>query len=98
MQEQGQIFKIGVPKPWFAYLVNYIVRGEFPPHYNRVLKERMKSEVKYYVWDDPFLWKYYFDKVIQQCLPDDKVHFVLNFVILKHVGGISGLIRQLGKS
>ncbi|KAL1567119.1 protein NYNRIN-like [Salvia divinorum] len=31
---------------------------------------KLKSEAKYYFWDDPYLWKAGADQVIRRCIPD----------------------------
>ena len=46
-------------EPWFADLANYLVTGELPgsDEISRAKKMKLKSEAKYYFWDDPYLWK-----------------------------------------
>ncbi len=41
--------------PWYADLVNYLVTKVVPFDLTRAKKEKLKSEAKYYVWDDPYL-------------------------------------------
>ncbi|XP_050918591.1 uncharacterized protein LOC127136028 [Lathyrus oleraceus] len=43
--------------PWFVYIVNYLVVGVFPTGASRTQIHKLKSDAKYYVWDDPYLWK-----------------------------------------
>ncbi|XP_052725969.1 uncharacterized protein LOC128194417 [Vigna angularis] len=45
------------PTPWFAHIVNYLVASVFPPLASRAQIAKIKSDAKYYVWDDPYLWK-----------------------------------------
>ncbi|RDY13025.1 gag-pol, partial [Mucuna pruriens] len=51
--------------PWFAYICNFIVASQFPPEASRLYKEKIKSDAKYYIWDDPYLWKRGSDQVIR---------------------------------
>ncbi|KAL1549192.1 hypothetical protein AAHA92_17324 [Salvia divinorum] len=59
-------------EPWFADLANYLVTGELPPssEITRAQKMKIKSEARYYFWDDPYLWKVGTDQVIRRCIPD----------------------------
>ena len=71
-------------------MVNFLVREEFPPNYTKAQKDKIKSEAKFYVWDDPYLWKHCVDKVIRRCLPDNEVQSVLNFCHSHACGGHFG--------
>jgi hypothetical protein len=46
------------PAPWFAYIVNYLVTGQMPLHWGRQDKFKFLAMVKYFFWDDPYLFKY----------------------------------------
>jgi len=50
--------------PWFVDIVNFIVASIVPPHASRFQIDILKSDVKYYVWDDPYLWRFGSDQVI----------------------------------
>ena len=45
--------------------------------------------MKFFVWDDPYLFKYYADQVFRRCIFDNEVRSVLFSVMTRHVGGIS---------
>ncbi|KAL1568704.1 hypothetical protein AAHA92_00285 [Salvia divinorum] len=53
-------------------LANYLVTGELPcsSDATRAQKLKLKSEAKYYFWDDPYLWKVGADQVIRRCIPE----------------------------
>ncbi|RDX84770.1 gag-pol, partial [Mucuna pruriens] len=38
----------------------------FPPEASRPYKEKLQSDAKYYIWDDPYLWRLCSDKVIHR--------------------------------
>jgi hypothetical protein len=46
------------PLPWFADIVNYLVTGQMPLHWGRQDKSKFMAMVKYFFWDDPYLFKY----------------------------------------
>ncbi|XP_058216628.1 uncharacterized protein LOC131327478 [Rhododendron vialii] len=56
--------------PWFADIVNYLVTGEIPLHWPKHDKSKFLSKVKYFFWDDPYLFKYCPDQIIRRCIPE----------------------------
>jgi len=58
--------------PWYANLVNYLVKGNLHFDLNRHRKTKLKSEAKYYVWEDPYLWKFCADQIVRRCVPNDE--------------------------
>ncbi|KAL0286071.1 UNVERIFIED_CONTAM: Retrovirus-related Pol polyprotein from transposon.6, partial [Sesamum radiatum] len=77
--------------PWYADLVNFLATHTLPHDLPRAKKEKIKSDAKYYVWDDPYLWKYFSDQSYEGAFPNPKFHLFLNFVILMLVGDILDL-------
>ena len=57
----------------------------------------MKSEAKYYVWDEPYLWKYCSDQVIRRCVPNSEIHSILSFCHKHACGGHFGPKRTARK-
>jgi hypothetical protein len=49
------------PSPWFADIVNYLVTGQMPLHWGRQDKSKFMAMVKYFFWDDPYLFNYFHD-------------------------------------
>nr|KAJ0225201.1 hypothetical protein LSAT_V11C100020170 [Lactuca sativa] len=54
--------------PWYADIVNYLVTKEIPHTFTKHQKAKLKSDSKYYVWDDPYPWKHCLDQLIQRCV------------------------------
>ncbi|XP_021722462.1 uncharacterized protein LOC110689952 [Chenopodium quinoa] len=52
---------------WYADLGNFLASGKFPASYTKAKKDQMRSIEKYYIWDDPYLWKYCADQLIRSC-------------------------------
>jgi len=40
--------------PWYVNLVNYLATSVLPKHSSTNQTKKLKSNVKYYIWDDPF--------------------------------------------
>jgi len=41
--------------PWFAEIANYLVTTIVPSNASTSQVDKLKSDVKYYAWDDPYL-------------------------------------------
>ncbi|KAL0446237.1 UNVERIFIED_CONTAM: Retrovirus-related Pol polyprotein from transposon.6 [Sesamum latifolium] len=52
--------------PWYADIVNFLVTGTLPRDLPRARKDKIKSDAKYFVWDDPHLWKFCSDQIIRR--------------------------------
>jgi len=65
------------PTPWFANIANYLVASVFPPLASKAQTDKIKSDAKHYIWDDPYLWKLCSDHVIRRCIPDHEIDSVL---------------------
>lgn len=63
----------------FANIVNYLVSSEMPFHWSKQDKNKFKAEVKYFYWDDPYLFKYCPYQIIRRCIPDEEQLSVLSF-------------------
>ena len=65
--------------PWFADIINYLVTGEMPNHWSKQDRSKFLAEVKYFFWDDPYLFKYCPDQIIRRCIPDEDHQSVISF-------------------
>lgn len=73
--------------PWYADIVNYLVSGQLPPHWSRQDKSRFLAQVKYFYWDDPYLFKYCSDQVIRRCVPESDHLSIISFCHDQPCGG-----------
>ncbi|RDX96865.1 hypothetical protein CR513_20426, partial [Mucuna pruriens] len=53
-----QLMQLDDINPWFANIVNHLVASILPLKASTSYKDKIKSNAKYYVWDDPYLWKF----------------------------------------
>ena len=53
-----QLLSIEVSEPWYADLVNYLVTKQVPSTLDKYQRDKLKKDARFYVWDDPYLWKY----------------------------------------
>jgi hypothetical protein len=67
------------PTPWFGDIVNYLVTGQMPLHWGLQDKFKFLSMVKYFFWDDPYLFKYCPNQIIRRCIPEHDQSNVISF-------------------
>ncbi|RDX86069.1 hypothetical protein CR513_32646, partial [Mucuna pruriens] len=79
--------------PWFGNICNFIIASQFPPEASRLYKEKLKSDAKYYIWDDPYLWRLYNNQVIRRCISDSEIKLVLQFCHAPFGGSLYGSTR-----
>jgi len=83
--------------PWYADIVNYIVNITFPIDLSRAEKEKIRAQSKYYVSDEPYLWKFCGDQIIRRCADNSKIHSILTFCHSSESGGHFGPKRAAHK-
>ncbi|RDY12782.1 Retrovirus-related Pol polyprotein, partial [Mucuna pruriens] len=81
-----QLLQLNKITPWFADI-----------YASELYKAKLESDAKYYIWDDPYLWKLYSDQVIRRCIPDSKIKSVLHFFHSTSGGGHCGSTRIVRK-
>ncbi|KAI3523607.1 hypothetical protein L1887_01861 [Cichorium endivia] len=92
-----QLFAMHATTPWYADIVNYLVTNTFPSDLTRAQKDKIKKEARRYVWDEPYLWKYYADQVIRRCVDMKEVPSILDFCHSQACGGHFGPKRTAHK-
>ncbi|KAI3771178.1 hypothetical protein L6452_02337 [Arctium lappa] len=72
-----QLFKVTRSEPWYADIVNYLVGSIMTYRLNSHQKKKFLSDVRYYYWDEPFLYKRCADGMIRRCIAEEeKVHIL----------------------
>ena len=72
---------------WFADIVKYLAIGKIPSHWTKLDKYKFFAQVKYFIWDDPYLFKQCPDQIIRRCIPDNEVMNILSFCHDQACGG-----------
>lgn len=52
-----QLFGINTEFPWYADFAKYLVSNILPPDLTRHQKNKFLHDVKWYMWDEPYLFK-----------------------------------------
>ncbi|KAM2294926.1 hypothetical protein ACFX1S_034781 [Malus domestica] len=92
-----QLMSIQVSEPSYADLVNYLVTKQVPSTLNKFQRDKLKKDARFYVWDDPYLWKYCSDQVIRRCVHESDFHSILSFCHTYACGGHFGTQRTAFK-
>ncbi|XP_044511506.1 uncharacterized protein LOC123229651 [Mangifera indica] len=91
------LFHLNSITPWYADIVNYMVTKSLPNDLTRAQKEKIKSDSKYYIWDDPYLWKQCSDQLLRRCVHDSEIQSILEFCHSYACGGHFGPKRTTRK-
>ncbi|CAM8978287.1 unnamed protein product [Rhodiola kirilowii] len=73
------LYTISNQVSWCASIVNYLVGGTFPPSFTKAQCMKLRHDVTFYLWDDPYLWKIRTDQMLRRCIPDNEIDSVISF-------------------
>ncbi|CAN6542453.1 unnamed protein product [Malus baccata var. baccata] len=88
-----QMLSIKVSAPWYADIVNFLVSKRIPSEFTRHQRDKLRHDARFYVWDDPYLWKFCPDQIIRRCVHDSECHSILSFCHTYACGGHFGTQR-----
>ncbi|CAN6567516.1 unnamed protein product [Malus baccata var. baccata] len=88
-----QLMSIKVSEPWYADLVNFLVTKRIPSTYTRHQRDKLRHDARFYVWDDPYLWKFCPDQIVRRCVHDSEFRSILSFCHTYACGGHFGTQR-----
>ncbi|KAL5565157.1 hypothetical protein UlMin_028321 [Ulmus minor] len=91
-----QLLAVG-EAPWYADFVNYLAKGTPPPELSYQGKKKFFADIKYYIWDDPFLFKICPDRIIRRCVPEEEMESILQHCHSREVGGHFGVTKMAAK-
>ena len=67
-----QLFEVNIQLPWFADMVNYLACGVMPHDFNFYKKKKLRHEARYFIWDDPILFKRGANQVRRGCVLEEE--------------------------
>ncbi|KAK5844950.1 hypothetical protein PVK06_001097 [Gossypium arboreum] len=91
------LFSTEAHYPWYADIVNLLTTGSLPTELARSVKDKLGWEARYYIWDDPYLWKHCSDQIIRRCVLETEVTSILTFCHTEACGGYFGPKRTAHK-
>ena len=82
-----QLFQLSFQLPWYADIVNYLACGVVPPEFSYQQKRKLRTDSRYYIWDDPLLFKRGADMIIRRCVPESEQCKIVNECHASPYGG-----------
>ena len=82
-----QLFKVSYQIPWYADIVNYLACGVVPSEFSYQEKRKLRTDIRYYIWDDPLFFKRGVDMIIRRCVPENEQGKILNECHASPYGG-----------
>ena len=73
-----QLFQLSVKVPWYVDIVNYLVCGIMPPKFSYQQKRKLRTDSRFYIWDDPLLFRKGAYLIIRRCVPEIKQGKILD--------------------
>ncbi|RDX98283.1 hypothetical protein CR513_18829, partial [Mucuna pruriens] len=65
--------------PWYGDICNYLVTSTYPTEASQAVKDKLASDAKYYVCDNPCLRRLCNNQVTHRCISESKIKLVLHF-------------------
>ena len=81
------LFKVSFQIPWYADIVNYLACGVVPREFSYQQKRKLRTDSRYYICDDPLLFKRGADMIIRRCVPESEQGKILNECHASPYGG-----------
>ena len=82
-----QLFKVSFQLPWYADIVNYLAYGVVRSEFSYQQKRKLRTDSRYYIWDDPLLFKRGADMIIRICVPENEQIKIMNECHASPYGG-----------
>ena len=82
-----QLFKFSFQLPWYADIVNYLACGVVPSEFSYQQKRKLRNDSRYYILDDPLLFKRGVDMIIRRCVSENEQSKIMNECHASPYGG-----------
>ncbi|XP_073030715.1 uncharacterized protein [Primulina eburnea] len=92
-----QLFEVNSVHPWFADIANFLSCGTLPPDMSYHQKKKFVHDIKFFYWDDPFVYKRCADQVIRRCVEGFEAQQILEKCHSSPYGGHFGASRTTAK-
>ncbi|CAL1390031.1 unnamed protein product [Linum trigynum] len=83
--------------PWYSDFANYLVGQQLPKGMTTHAKRKFFSDLKYYFWDDPHLFRIGADEIICRCVMESEMEGILSHCHEGPAGGHHGGNRTARK-
>ena len=73
-----KLFQLSFQLQWYADIVNYLACGVVPQEFSYQRRRKLRTDSRYYIWDDPLLFKRGADMIIRRCVPKSEQCKIVN--------------------
>jgi len=77
-------------EPWYVDIINYLATGQIPSEWMKQDRYRFFTQVRFFSWEEAYLFKYCPDQIIRRCIPEEEHRSVLTFYHKLAYGGHFG--------
>ena len=64
-----QLFQMSLQSPWYADIVKFLACGIMQQEFSYHQRTKLRTDSRYYIWDDPLLFRRGVDLIIRKCVP-----------------------------
>ena len=65
-----QLFQLSIQVPWYVDIVNYLACGIMSLESNYHQKRKLRTNSRFYIWDEPLLFKREAYLIIRRCVQE----------------------------
>ena len=76
-----------VQVPWYADILKYLACGIMPPELNYQHKRKLRTDARFYIWDDLLLFRRGTYQIIRRCVPEVEQAKIINKCHASPYGG-----------
>ena len=67
-----QLFQLSFQLPWYADIVNILACGVMPLEFSYQQRKKLRTDIRFYIWDDPLLFKRGADMIMRRCVSESE--------------------------
>ena len=82
-----QLFQLSLQSPWYVDIVNFLACGIMPPECSYKQRKKLRTDSRYYIWDDLLLFRKGADLIIRRCVPEGEQSKILQECHASPYGG-----------
>ncbi|CAA7042019.1 unnamed protein product [Microthlaspi erraticum] len=64
--------------PWYRHIANYLAADIEPPNFYGYKKKKFLKDIRFYFWDEPYLYKKCQDGLFRKCVPEEEIAGILH--------------------
>ncbi|CAA7045980.1 unnamed protein product [Microthlaspi erraticum] len=65
-------------RAWYRHIANYLAADIEPPHFYGYKKKKFLKDIRFYFWDEPYLYKKCQDGLFRKCVPEEEIAGILH--------------------